>query len=244
MRLDKFLALQGLGTRGEARALVRAGRVFVDGEAARDGSVALDEKSACVTLDGERLRYRASLHLMMNKPAGVLTAAADSRRATVMGLLPRYAAAMGCMPVGRLDLDTEGLLLFTTDGPLAHRLLSPGRRVEKLYEAQVDGTLDAEDAAAFGEGLVLSDFRAMPAELMILPGAARARVTVREGKFHQVKRMFQARGKRVTYLKRLSFGGVWLDPSLKAGEWRELTDEELARLYKAAGGEKDGRALL
>ena len=240
MRLDKFLALQGLGTRSETRALIHAGRICVDGRTEKNGGRAIHAETAAVTLDGEALHYRAALHVMLNKPAGFLTAAEDSRHRTVMELLPPYASAMGCMPVGRLDLDTEGLLLLTTDGRLAHRLLSPKRHVDKLYEADVDATLCEADVDAFQAGLMLSDFRAMPAKLVILPGDMCGRVTVQEGKFHQVKRMFQACGKRVTRLKRLSFGGLWLDEELQPGQWRALREDELQTLQDAVGGETNG----
>lgn len=233
MRLDKFLGLQGY-TRGEARALLRAGRVSVDGVAVRDAAFALDVQTARVRLDGEVLLYSESLHLMLRKPAGVLTAASDSRHDTVMDLLPKYVRAQGCMPIGRLDIDTEGLLLFTTDGRLGHRLLSPKRQVDKLYEAVVDAPLDASDVEAFAAGVTLSDFVALPAQLELLD-TYRARVTLCEGKFHQVKRMFAARGKQVTFLQRLCFGGVWLDPALLPGQWRTLSKSELETLYTAAG---------
>lgn len=237
MRLDKFLALQGLGSRNEVRALLRAGRVCVAGNPVRDAGFSFDPEAALVTLDGEAIAYQSALHIMMNKPDGILTAARDPRRRTVMDLLPRRMAAMDCMPIGRLDLDTEGLLLFSTDGELAHRLLSPRRHVDKVYEAAVDTPLDGADVDAFAAGVPLSDFTAMPARLDIAEGDALcALVTVQEGKFHQVKRMFLARGKTVLRLKRLSFGGVALDPSLGAGEWRELSPQELALLEEAAGG--------
>lgn len=236
MRIDKYLALQGLGTRSEVRALLRGGHVQVDGQAARDPGMAIEPKTAVVLLDGAPLVYRAALHAMLNKPAGVLTAATDGRHTTVMDLLPRYFTAMECMPVGRLDLDTEGLLLLTTDGALAHRLLSPKRHVDKVYAATVDIPLVEADIAAFAQGLALSDFTALPAKLEILTDTTQALVTVQEGKYHQVKRMFQARGKQVTHLKRIAFGPLTLDDALAPGDWRELTDTEYTALVKAAGG--------
>lgn len=235
MRLDRFLTLGGDCTRSGAKERLRQGRVAVNGRIVRDGAMAVEPKRDEVALDGETLFYREELHIMLNKPAGVLTAADDPRRRTVLGLLPACCAALSCMPVGRLDLDTEGLLLLTTDGALAHRLLSPRRGVEKVYEAHLDGPLCPEDIAAFAEGLTLSDFVARPARLEILPPGDRARVTVCEGKFHQVKRMFVARGRTVLYLKRLSFGGLALDESLAPGQWRELTEDEMNLLRTAAG---------
>ena len=239
MRLDKFLALEGRCTRSGAKEQLRRGRVTVNGAVARDGAQAVDPEKDTIALDGETLRYRSEMHLMLNTPAGVLTAANDPRCRTVMGLLPRACAAMGCMPVGRLDLDTEGLLLFTTDGQLAHRLLAPKHGVEKVYIARVDGILTEEDAAAFARGLQLSDFMARPARLEILPPGDTGRVTVCEGKYHQVKRMFGARGRKVTHLKRLSFGGIALDEALAPGEWRELTKAERDALYAAAEGNEN-----
>ena len=233
MRLDRFLAFLGCGTRGEVRDALRAGRVTLDGSPERDGGRRIDAQCACVTFDGEALAYKPHRHLMMNKPAGVLTAARDARQPTVLDLLAPLYRACGCMPVGRLDKDTEGLLLFTSDGELAHRLLAPKRHVDKVYLACVDGPLGEADVQAFSEGLQLSDFCAMPARLEILrsaPDGAEAQVTVQEGKFHQVKRMFAARGVQVTHLKRLSVGPVPLDPALAPGACRELTDAELAAL--------------
>ena len=178
---------------------------------------------------------------MLHKPAGLLTAARDRKQPTVMDMLPEAYAAMGCMPVGRLDKDTTGLLLLTTDGELNHRLLSPKRHVWKTYEAEVDGPLNQTDVEAFAAGVPLSDFTALPAEMEILssgPLLAVARVRVHEGKFHQIKRMFEARERTVLRLTRLSFGPLALDPMLEPGEWRELTEAEIAALYRDAAMEE------
>ena len=234
MRIDKFISRQG-HTRAEARVLLKSGRVTVDGTIVRDGAFSIDEKTARVRLDGEDILYTPELHLMLNKPAGVLTAADDARRETVMDLLPKIARSQGCMPVGRLDMDTEGLLIFTSDGRLAHRLLSPKRRVEKRYQAIVDAPLSYNDVEAFAAGVPLSDFVALPATLEMAEDARTAYVTLTEGKYHQVKRMFAARGKYVVSLRRLAFGGVWLDPTLTPGGWRALTPSETETLYDAAG---------
>ena len=233
MRLDRYLAFLGCGTRSEVKDLLRAGRVSVDGAPERDGGRHVDAGAARVALDGKLLCYKRHRHLMMNKPAGVLTAAEDARAQTVLDLLPPLYRACGCMPVGRLDKDTEGLLLLTSDGALGHRIISPKRRVDKVYFARVDGPLGEADVQAFAEGLQLSDFRAMPARLEIVssaPQEAEALCTVQEGKFHQVKRMFSSRGVHVVYLKRLSIGPVLLDPALAPGGYRELTDAELEAL--------------
>ena len=191
-------------------------------------------EDAEITLDGKQLDTRLTRHLLLNKPAGILTANEDGRQRTVMDLLPDAYRAMGCMPVGRLDKDTTGILLLTTDGDLAHRLISPSRHVDKVYEAQVEGELDAEDIRIFAQGIPLKDFTALPAKLEIVSPTL-GRLTVQEGKYHQVKRMFGARGKPVTKLHRLSFGPIPLDENLAPGEYRELTEEEAAALYEAAG---------
>ena len=235
MRLDKLLTNLGVASRTGCRAILRAGRVRVNGQVRRDGAEAVPP-GAEVTVDGEALDLRLCRHVMLYKPAGVLTAAEDGRTETVMDLLPRAYRALGCMPVGRLDKDTTGLLLLTTDGELAHRLLSPARHVDKVYEAEVEAALTEEDAAAFAAGIPLKDFTALPARLEIL-APTRARVTVREGKYHQIKRMFGARGKPVAALRRVRFGPLCLDEALRPGAFRELTEEEAAALYKAAGME-------
>ena len=233
MRLDRLLSQLGVASRSECRGLLRAGRVRVNGEAAKGGAVSVSE-NAQVTLDGKPLDTRLTRSVMLHKPAGVLTAKEDTRQQTVMDLLPKVYASLGCMPVGRLDKDTTGLLLLTTDGELAHRLISPARHVDKVYEALVEGTLLQADADAFAAGLSLGDFTALPAKLEIL-APDRGRVTVQEGKFHQVKRMFGAVGKPVKQLHRLRFGPLLLDETLMPGEYRELKEEEIAALYAAAG---------
>lgn len=233
MRLDKLLSNLGVASRAGCRELLKAGRVQVDGQTVRNGAAQVSEKAA-VLLDGTALDTRLARYLMLFKPAGVLTAAEDGRQQTVMDLLPGVYRACGCMPVGRLDKDTTGLLVLTTDGELAHRLIAPGRHVDKVYEAVVDGVLDEGDAAAFAAGIPLKDFTALPAKLEVL-AENRARVTVQEGKYHQVKRMFGARGKPVLALHRASFGPLQLDETLCPGQFRELTGEETAALYAAAG---------
>ena len=233
MRLDKLLSRLGEASRSECKALLKAGRVTVNGEACRDGAISVPE-GARVTLDGRLLDTRLTRHVMLYKPAGVLTAGEDRNQQTVMDLLPPVYAALECMPVGRLDKDTTGLLLLTTDGELGHRLISPARHVDKVYLARVDGKLDSADAEAFAAGVALKDFTALPAKLEILSPDT-ARVTVQEGKYHQVKRMFGAVGKPVKELHRLTFGPLALDEQLRPGEYRELTKEEEAALYAAAG---------
>lgn len=233
MRLDKLLSTLGVCSRSGCRDMVRAGRIGVNGSRARDPGQQVAQEDG-ITLDGQRLDTRLTRHAIMNKPAGVLTAAGDARAKTVMDLLPAVFGSLGCMPVGRLDKDTTGLLLFTTDGELAHRLISPQRHVDKVYRATVSGVLTEADAAAFQAGIDLKDFTALPAKMELLC-ADTALVTVQEGKYHQVKRMFAAVGKPVLTLHRLRFGPLSLEEEMPEGAFRELTKEEAAALYRAAG---------
>lgn len=237
MRLDHLLVSLGTGSRRDVQKWIRAGRVQVNGQVQKDPGVHLSEQQEIV-LDGQRLDTRLERHVMLNKPTGVLTAARDPKQKTVMDLLPGVYRALQCMPCGRLDKDTEGLLIFTTDGELSHRLLSPARHVDKCYEARVEGILCEKDRDLFASGMDLGDFTAAPAVLTILQTASSesvAQVIIHEGKFHQVRRMFEYTGHPVIELRRLSFGPVALDPELAPGAFRELTREEENRLYAAAG---------
>ena len=240
MRLDRWLTTLGMGSRSEVQRLIRSGAVAVAGETVRDPGMDCATEVTPLRVRGESVDGRTVRHVMLHKPEGLLTAARDRKQPTVMDMLPEAYAAMGCMPVGRLDKDTTGLLLLTTDGELNHRLLSPKRHVWKTYEAEVDGPLRGEDVSAFAQGLRLSDFTARPARLEIMPPGNVGRVTVCEGKFHQVKRMFLACGRTVTHLKRLAFGGVRLDETLAPGQWRELTAQEMKTLRAAAEGNENG----
>ena len=235
MRLDKAVALAGL-SRSEARKAIQGGRVLVDGAPVRDP--AMQVEPGRVRLDGGGVIEAGELILMVNKPAGVLTATEDRRFETVLDLLPEPMRRRGLGPVGRLDKDVTGLVLLTTDGQLAHRLIAPKWKAEKVYRARCQGRLTGADAEAFAAGLTLSDFTALPARLNILEAGeaeSLADVTLTEGKFHQVKRMFAAVGNEVTALHRCAFGPLELDPELREGEWRELTEEEVRLLREAAG---------
>ncbi len=234
-RLDKLLAGTGKWSRREVKALVRQGLVRVDGRLAASAEDKLDPAAAIVTVAGETISLRRFTYVMLHKPAGVLTATEDRKQPTVLDLLPPELRRIGLAPVGRLDKDTEGLLLLTNDGELAHRLLSPKYHVDKRYLARVDGELSAADAEAFARGMTLGDgLECLPAGLEVLPDRVCV-VTLREGKFHQVKRMLAARGAPVLYLKRLSMGPLTLDDSLAAGAYRLLRAEEISALYRVCG---------
>ena len=231
-RLDKLLAGTGKWSRREVKALVRQGLVRVDGRLADSAEDKLDPAAAIITVAGETISLCRFTYVMLHKPAGVLTATEDRKQPTVLDLLPPELRRIGLAPVGRLDKDTEGLLLLTNDGELAHRLLSPKYHVEKRYFARVDGELSAADAEAFARGMTLGDgLECLPAGLEVLPDRV-CIVTLREGKFHQVKRMLAARGAPVLYLKRLSMGPLTLDDSLAAGAYRLLRAEEISALYR------------
>lgn len=234
-RLDKVIANRGAASRREVKTLVRQGRVLVDGIPAAAADMKVDAAAAVITVDGVALESERHVYLLLHKPAGVLTATEDKRQPTVLDLIPQEMRRRDLAPVGRLDKDTEGLLLLTDDGELTHRLLSPKYHVDKVYYARVEGIPDAADAAAFAEGLLLGDgLQCLPAKLEPL-GGGECLVTLREGKFHQVKRMLASRGKPVLYLKRLAMGPLRLEPELAMGQCRFLTPEELFALRNACG---------
>lgn len=232
-RLDKVLAATGRWSRREVKQLVRQGQVRVNGAAATSAEEKVEPETAVITVGGEPVRLQKYTYVMLHKPAGVLTATEDKHQPTVMELLPESLRRRGLAPVGRLDKDTEGLLLLTDDGELTHRLLSPRYHVDKVYYAKVEGVPDAADAEAFADGLLLEDgLQCLPAKLEPLGGDA-CLVTLREGKFHQVKRMLASRGKPVRYLKRLSMGPLRLEDTLLPGQCRELSPVELAAVRSA-----------
>lgn len=230
-RLDKLLAATGRWSRREVKGLVKAGRVLVDGVPAAAPEQKLDPHRSRVLVDGEEAVFRQFTYVMLNKPAGVLSATEDARQETVLDLLPPELRRRGLFPVGRLDKDSEGLLLLTNDGDLAHRLLSPKYHVDKVYYIRTDAPLTEEDQAAFAGGVHLADgTECLPAGLEPLGDGREALVTLHEGKFHQIKRMIASRGAAVCRLKRLSMGTLVLDEGLRPGDFRLLTEEEVMKI--------------
>lgn len=230
MRLDKLLANMGYGSRKEVKQLLKQKAVTVDGDYVKDAALHVDPEKQIVSVFGERVVYTEFVYFIMNKPPGVISATEDLRDETVIDLLEPLHQHFQPFPVGRLDKDTEGLLLLTNDGQLAHNLLSPKKHVPKVYYAQIEGVVTEEDAEKFANGVELDDgYVTKPGKLVILKSSQQSEIelTIQEGKFHQVKRMFEAVGKRVTYLKRISMGSLKLDENLALGEYRELTAEEL-----------------
>lgn len=230
-RLDKFLAAQGKGTRKEVGRLIRSGAVAVDGVPVRDPAAKVDPSCQMVAVGGSPILWQEHLYIMMNKPAGVLSATEDRRQKTVLDLLPEDLRRRGLFPAGRLDKDTTGLLLITDDGELAHKMLSPKSHVYKQYRAQLDAPVEEADIQAFAAGVAWEGEQYAPARLWVEQDPRAAFVEIREGRFHQVKRMFQARGKTVLQLKRLKIGGLWLDSTLQEGECRLLTPQEIQAIF-------------
>ena len=235
MRLDKFLVACAVGSRTEVKNLLKAGRVTVNGKKEKSAKLQIDEERDEIRFDGQVLGYEEFVYYMMNKPQGVISATEDPKHRTVLDLLDDITRSKEVFPVGRLDIDTHGLLLLTNDGKLAHALLSPKRHVDKTYLAQIKGMMTQEDVETFAKGIPLKDFTCRPAILELVsidPGKnqSQIRVTIAEGKFHQVKRMVAYCGKEVVDLQRLTMGTLVLDENLERGKWRRLTKEELENL--------------
>ena len=243
MRLDKYIADTCVLSRSDAAGAIRKGLVTVDGKCIRKGDFPVREKTASVTYDGKLLRYRPFLYLMMNKPAGVVSATDDLREKTVLSLLPENYGTKGLFPVGRLDKDTVGLLLLTNDGKNAHRLLSPKHHVEKVYYVECDAPFSESDVAVCQNGIMMDGDKTKPCLLSISPDDPKcAYMTLTEGKYHEIKRLCAYLSKNVTFLERVRFGALSLDPALSRGMWRELTDGELCALLSESGApiEKGG----
>ena len=232
IRLDKYLADMNCGTRSGLKKEIRGGNVTVNGTPVKSPEIKIDTETDKVVFRGQPVVYERYEYYMLNKPAGVVSATSDRHEQTVTELI-RDSKRDDLFPVGRLDKDTEGLLLITNNGELSHRLLSPRKHVDKIYFARIDGRVTQEDVDSFARGLDIGDEKiTLPADLHICTsdGISEVMLTIREGRFHQVKRMFQAVGKKVIYLKRLQMGGLCLDESLKPGEYRRLTEEEVEKL--------------
>ncbi|MBU5442112.1 pseudouridine synthase [Paenibacillus sp. MSJ-34] len=244
-RVDKILGNMGYGTRSEIKKWAKLGKISVNGSIVKDSGYQVDPAADLIELDGETVRYRKYIYIMLNKPQGVVSATEDLRDRTVLDLLDEQWRAFEPFPVGRLDKDTVGLLLITNDGKLAHELLSPRKHIPKTYAAEVTGIVDSNDVEAFAAGVELDDgYVTKPAQLKIIRTTndgephSRIELTITEGKFHQVKRMFEAVGKKVVFLRRISMGPLRIDESLQPGEYRELTEAELQLLTQVQGNQK------
>lgn len=230
-RLDKILGNLGYGSRKEVKASCKNGEVVVDGEVIKDSATKIDPETAIIEVNGERVMYRKYIYLLLNKPAGVVSATFDNYDETVIDLLDPEYQVFEPFPAGRLDKDTVGFLLLTNDGALNHKLISPKNHVDKVYYAEIDKPVDERDIESFKKGIVIDDgYKCMPGNLEIISSTedgSEVLVTIQEGKFHQVKRMFEALDKSVVYLKRVKFGPMELDETLEEGEYRELTQAEI-----------------
>lgn len=231
MRLDKFLVATGCCTRSEAKKYVRAGAVTLNGTVPRSSDISVDEENDTVTFCGKNVTYRKFTYIMLNKPDGVVSATEDGRDTTVLDLLPQDVRTRGMFPCGRLDKNTLGLMLLTDNGELAHRLLAPKSHVRKVYYFKSKLAVSHEDAERFEKGLVLEDgYETKPAQIRLCGDGSEGYITLVEGKYHQIKRMLEALDNKITYLERIEFGPLTLDGALARGEWRYLTENEIAEL--------------
>ena len=233
LRLDKYIADTGTVSRKEVKAAAKKGLISVDGKTVKDVSARIDENTAEVVFCGQKINWRKYVYVMLNKPQGYISSTEESDK-TVMKLLPPEYSKMECFPCGRLDIDTVGLLVITNDGPLAHKLLSPRHHAEKTYYYHCSPEIGTAEAERLCEGVDIGDYVTKTSKVEMI-GGGEGYITLTEGKFHQIKRMFEAVGSSITYLKRVEFGTVKLDEALSEGEWRELTESELEALKSAAG---------
>lgn len=231
-RIDKIVASLSTYSRKDVKRLMKEGRITVNQKAITSPEEKIDPETDEIRLDGVVLTYEKYTYIMLHKPSGVLSATEDSRQETVLDLLPKELQKRNLFPVGRLDRDTEGLLLLTNDGDLAHRLLSPKKHVDKVYYVELDGPVGEKEVAEFAQGISIGEYRCMPAELALTDIPEHVFVTLHEGKFHQIKRMFYSCGRTVLYLKRVSMGNLTLDPALSKGAYRFLTGEEVLKLQE------------
>lgn len=226
LRLDKYLADSGIGTRAQVKKIIKTGQITVNGNVTKDSAAKVDPLTDIIKLKNNIVNYSKYIYIMLNKPKGVISASMDSTNKTVIDLLPKKYKNKGLFPIGRLDKDTLGLLLLSNDGEFAHNTLSPKKHIDKTYYAEFEGSLPQNASELFNKGIELKGFTCLPAELTALSESS-ALVKISEGKYHQVKRMFKALGCSITYLKRTAFGEIKLDPLLKEGECRELNDAEM-----------------
>ena len=233
LRLDQYIADTGTVSRKDVKAAAKKGLISVDGKTVKDVSIRIDENTAEVIFCGQKINWRKYVYVMLNKPAGYISSTEESDK-TVMKLLPPEYSKMECFPCGRLDIDTVGLLIITNDGPLAHKLLSPRHHAEKTYYYHCAPEIGEAEAEKLCAGVDIGDYVTKTSKVDMISGGE-GYITLTEGKFHQIKRMFEAVGSSITYLKRVEFGTVKLDESLSEGEWRELTEKELEALRFAAG---------
>lgn len=234
VRLDKLLSSQGFGSRIEIKNLLKQGNVIINGKIVRSAEYKSDSEKDNIFVNGKQINYQKNVYYMLNKPQGVVSASRDPKERTVLDLLPQEMRRPGLFPAGRLDKDTEGLIIITDDGAFAHEILSPKKHVDKKYFAILDSTIKPEQIELFENGVTLSDgYECMPARLEIIKNDENAQVyvTLREGKYHQIKRMFLSFGTTVIYLKRLSMGGLFLDDVLKKGDFKQLNDSEVNMIY-------------
>ena len=225
LRADKFLADLGIGTRSQVKNIIKNKKVAVNGQIITSANVKINTEKDVVTVNGKEINYKKYTYIMMNKPDGVISSTEDKQK-TVIDLLPKELQNLDLFPVGRLDKDTVGLLILTNDGIFAHNTLSPKKHIDKKYYAKISGTLPENAVEIFKNGVTIGDYKCKSADLRIIDSNS-IEVVIHEGKFHQVKRMFESVGKKVVYLKRLSMGKLKLDESLGLGEYRELTEEEV-----------------
>ena len=232
MRVDKYLANSGIGTRKEVKEILKKKRITINGKIVIDSKLHINEDEDIVCFDGERIEYKEFLYIMLNKPQEVISATDDPRHKTVVDLLEEHLTKLGLFPVGRLDKDTEGLLVLTNDGKLAHELLSPKKHVPKKYYVELKEALSVENAKILENGVTIDEqFTTKPAKIDFITDD-KVYITISEGKYHQVKRMFKHVRNRVNYLKRVQMGNLELDETLELGEYRELTNEEFEALKK------------
>lgn len=233
MRIDKFVSEQAMISRSDAKLMIKKGRILVNGKSISSADAKLDPEKDVVTIDGKEIAYRQFMYIMLNKPDGVVCATRDGLSSTVLELLPKEFRRKGLFPAGRLDKDTEGFVFITDDGALAHKMLSPKNHVEKEYVVTLEKPAEKHYIELFASGMTIDgDEKCLPAKLIFTDNPNVVRLVLHEGKYHQVKRMMAAAGNRVIHLKRIRMGGIELDAALGSGECREITREELDRLYE------------